>query len=223
MLRRALIATTAACTALGRPVGRDAFALTLQSALPDIVRRVVRPSVLLAAHGAAWQMISVPESDPHRTLLRVSDPVRRAALALNLPGLRPEFRVSAITGALRALEAPHAAMLAWQLATPLADRDDIPATALETVVDIVRRITEGGATVRGYGAQRQWITDLRHMLAQSPLGQRDADFVYGALLTAYQQQLPAVSQQGLSILEGWVQDHLSFWHDCRAALATEAA
>ena len=223
MLRRAIVATIAACTALGRRDRRESFALALQSAIPDIARRHISTTTLLAAHTAAWQTITVPETDPHRLLLGVRDPARRAALALHLPDLRPLSRAEAIVGALAALEGARADLLAWHLIGPLSQRDDIPATALETVTEVVGRIANGGRTVRGFGAQAQWVTDLREHLARAPLSGRDAEYAFGALVVQYPQPLPGISAQGKAHLEGWVAEHLAFWDGCREALASEAA
>ena len=109
------MAVWAACLALGRPTGEPAFATALLSSIPDVVRRPVQRSALLAAHAAAWQHVTLPADDPRRVLEAVRDPLRRATLAVTLPGLPVAYRGEALCGAL-------AAQKPWRACQSMTDR-----------------------------------------------------------------------------------------------------
>ena len=148
-LKRNLVAIWAACLALGRPTGDSAFAAALLASVPDVVRRPVPRSVLLAAHRAAWSEVKLPESDPRRALAAVRDPLRRATLAVTLPGLPATDRGEALCSALAAMKAYEAEIVAWLLLPRLLRDPVVPATAIETVGEIVARVAVGGHIVRG--------------------------------------------------------------------------
>jgi MoxR-like ATPase len=217
MLRRAIVAVHAACVALGRPLGSDSFALALQSAIPDVVRRVLKRSVLSAAHAAAYQQLALPPEDPARRLAAVTDPVQRAALALQLPGLRAAVRGEAISTALTALAEPTRSMLAWQLLPRAQRHDTLPATAVEAILEVLRPGVDGGMTVRAYSSSSGWITMLRERLARSPLAPAEAEFLFNVLAPRYPQNNPFGGSGKSEAVQAYVDAQLQAWDRCRAA------
>ena len=223
-LARNLVAVWAAHVMLGRPQGGDAFLAALLASIPEVVRRQVPRTKLLAAHRQAWEQVTVPEDTPERQLLAVQDPVRRAALALTLHGVPAPARGEALCGALAQLSPINAALVAWQLLPRLqaADRA-VPATAVETVATIVAPIANGGAAVRGWGAAAQWVGAVRSAVARSPLAAEDAEYVGNAICTL----APVPPQQSAGIRPQAIDDQLvapalATWQACAAALGTPA-
>jgi MoxR-like ATPase len=224
-LARNLVAVWAAHVMLGRPRDGDAFLLALQASIPEVVRRPVPRTKLLAAHRQAWEQVTVPEETPERQLLAVRDPVRRAALALTLHGVAAPARGEALCGALAQLSPTDAAIVAWQLLPRLqaADRA-VPATAVETVATIVGPIAGGGAAVRGWGAAVHWVAAVRAAIARSSLLPEDAEYVCNAICTL--TPIPPQHSSGIrpqAIEAELVGPALAAWLACAAALGTPAA
>jgi MoxR-like ATPase len=224
-LARNLVAVWAAHVMLGRPRDGDAFLAALLASIPDVVRRTVPRTRLLAAHRQAWEQVTAPEETPERQLLAVHDPVRRAALAVTLAGIPAPARGEALCGALAQLSPTDAALVAWQLLPRLqAAHGAIPATAVETLATIVAPIANGGAAVRGWGAAAQWVGAVRSAVARSPLAAEDAEYVCNAICTLTPvppQQSAGVRPQAIE--EQLVAPALATWHACAAALGVPVA
>lgn len=227
MLRRAVIAVSAACAALGRPLGADAFATALLCAIPDVARRVIRRPTLLAAHTAAWKIVSVPDTDPERMLLATADPLRRVALALTLPDAGASLRGRVLADALAGERSVRGQLLAWHLFSRIAQREDVPAPAIEAAADLVRGVAEGGAKVQYVGAASSWVTVIRERVAASELRDEDAEFAFGALVAAwpdeqvrYAAAFAAQQKAGTkrSPIETYADEHLDWWRQCARAL-----
>jgi MoxR-like ATPase len=222
MLRRAIVAVHAACAALGRPPGDERFALALQSAIPDVVRRVLNRSVLSAAHTAAYQQLTLLPEDPARRLAAVSDPVQRAALALQLPGLRAAVRGEAISTALTALEEPVRSMLAWHLLPRALRHDTLPATAVEAILEVLQPGVDGGVAVRAYASATQWIIRLREGLSRSALVPAEAEFLFNTLAPRYPRNNPMAGSASAGPVQAYVDAQLQLWDRCRAAFGEPA-
>jgi MoxR-like ATPase len=204
-LGRNLAAVRAACLALGQPGGERAFAAALLSSIPDVVRRPIPRSVLLAAHASAWRHVSLPKDDPRRVLEAVREPLRRATLAVTLPKLSKTFRGEALCGALADLESYEAEILAWHLLPRLLEKRIVPATAVETVGEIVARVAEGGHTVRGNDGTRAWVGRARELVSGSPLSGDAAEYLFSVMCCAGAWWSP-------------VEKFLELWQTCAAAL-----
>lgn len=219
-LKRNLVAVWAACTTLGRRTDDSAFAAALFASIPDIVRRPISRTMLLAAHKGAWEQVALPEEDPARLLISVADPVRRATLALTIPGLKPALRGEAICGALAQLSKVDAAIVAWLLLPRIMSGSrQVPATAIETVANIANAIIAGGQSVRGYGTTATWVARVRAQVALSALCAEDAEYLCNALcgLAPIPTQLAAGSS-ATSVSDELVKPALETWHRCAAAL-----
>jgi MoxR-like ATPase len=217
-LMRNLLAVRAACLVLGRKGGERAFAAALLASVPDVVRRPIPRSALLAAHAAAWRHVSLPKEDPHRLLEAVRDPARRATLAITLPGLPVTYRGEALCGALAAMKHWEAEIVAWVLLPRLLERRIVPATATEAVAEIVERVAVGGHAVRGFGAAQAWVGNARTLIAGSRLPTQTAEYVHSVVCRAFP---PSNLMNGLSNDRTWrepVERCLDLWRDCEAAL-----
>ncbi len=217
-LRRNLLAVRAASMVLGRRAGESAFAAALLASIPDAARRPIVRSALVAAHKAAWQHVSLPQEDPRRALEAVKDPARRATLAVTLPGLSIGYRGEALCGALAALKAHEAEILAWSLLPRLLTGRRVPATAVETVAEIVARVAAGGHRVRGFGAAHAWIGRARTRIAQSRLPTQTAEYLFSVVIRAFP---PSNAMNGHADDRSWlepVERCIGLWRDCEAAL-----
>lgn len=184
-LRRNLLAVHAACIALGRPGDERAACAALFASIPDIVRRHVPRSALLAAHNAAWRECAMAPSDPVRVLLSVTDPLQRAVLALALPGVPTGVRGETLCDALSAMPQVECQILAWHLFPRALGVAVLPATAIEMIAEVVGRIANTGYTVNGYGPQRAWATGARASLAQTALPAAELEYLHGVVSRAY--------------------------------------
>jgi MoxR-like ATPase len=217
-LRRNLLAVRAACLVLGRRTGESAFAAALLASVPDVARRPIPRSSLIAAHRAAWRHVSLPKADPRRTLEAVRDPARRATLALTLPRLGAGYRGEALCGALAALRPHEAEVLAWSLLPRLLSGVRVPATAVETVATIVARVAVGGHPVRGFGAAQAWVGNARALIAHSKLPTQTAEYLFAVVLRAFS---PSNALNGHADDRSWrdpVERCIALWRDCEAAL-----
>ena len=121
------------------------------------------------------------DDDPRRTLLSVRDPLRRALLAISLPGVSPVIRGEALCTALADMPTAEATMLAWTVLPALLDMNLVPATAVETVASLVSSIAFGGAEVRGFGPHREWAINVRRCLSHTALPANDLEFMHGVI------------------------------------------
>jgi MoxR-like ATPase len=217
-LCRNLVAVRAACTVLGRTGHEAHFGAALCASVPDVVRRHVPRSVLMAAHTAAWKQVSIPRHDPRRILEDVQDPLRRALLAVTLPRLRKDWRGEALCGAVASLPSSTAEILAWHLLPRVLEVPLVPAFAVETLAQLVGPVAEGGHTVRGWGAAQQWVREVRERIAQTRLSDRDAEFLFAVMVRSYP---PSLSMTGGVLQQSWqghLQECLGTWQTCAAAL-----
>jgi MoxR-like ATPase len=216
-LHRNLVAVSAASAALGRPLGEPAFFAALQASIPDVVRRIVPDTALAAAHGAAWEQVTLPPADPVRVFRAVLDPHRRALLAVTLPGLDAPFRGEALVSALAALPGWQREILAWHLLPRLVRDPIVPAPAVESVAEIVEQNADGGSEIRGFRGQLDWVPKVRSALAKSALEQHAADYVLNALVRAHR---PYAASAGLD-LRDWerhLDAALAFWRQTAESL-----
>ncbi len=151
MLLRNMVAVRAAHLALGLPGDERACRSALLSSIPDVVRTRVSRATLLTAHEAAWRETSMADDDPRRTLLSVRDPLRRALLALSLPGITQHLRGEALCTALADLPPEERRIVAWTVLPAVLDTNVIPAIAVETVASLVWGIAFNGAIMSGLG------------------------------------------------------------------------
>jgi MoxR-like ATPase len=188
-LRRNLLAVHAACVALGRPGDERAAFAALLASIPDIVRRQTPRSTLLTAHTAAWRECAMPLTDPVRVLLSVTDPCRRAVLALSIPGVPTALRGDVLCDALTAMPQVECELLAWHLFPRVlnagAATEMLPATAIEMIAQVVGRIANVGHTVSGYGPQREWATNARAALAETRLPNAELEYLHGVVARAF--------------------------------------
>jgi MoxR-like ATPase len=221
-LHRNLIAVRAACLALGRTRGESAFAAALLASIPDVARRPILRSALLAAHTAAWRHVALPEEDPERLLEAVRDPVRRATLSITLPGLATQYRGEALCGALAALPRSEAEIVSWVLLPRLLTEPMVPATAVETVAEIVAPVAKGGHAVRGFGTAQAWTGRARSFIAQSGLPTQSAEYLFGVVCRAFP---PSNAMNGHPDDRSWqapIERCLELWRTCEAALGSAA-
>jgi MoxR-like ATPase len=180
-LRRNLLAVSAASLALGRTAGERSHAAAVLSSIPDVVRRPIPRSVLLAAHRAAWECANLPAGDPRRLLNAVADPVRRALLAITLPRLAMAFRGEVLCSALATMAPFEADLVSWHLFPRLARERLVPAAAVETVAGVVGRVAEGGIVVRGFGPAAGWVAQTRRTVAATRLDPEGAEYLFGVV------------------------------------------
>ena len=222
-LKRNIIAVWAASTALGRRTDESAFAAAVLASIPDVARRQVSRTHLLVAHKAAWEQIVLPESDPVRLLLAVQDPVRRATLALTLPGVKPAVRGEALCGALAQLSRVDAAIVARLVMPRLAAcAGRVPATAVETTAEIMNGIAIGGHSVRGYASTATWVAHVRALVAETTLDTEAAEYLCNTICAL--APLPPQLASGMarqSVNETIVKPAIDTWTRCAAALGGE--
>jgi MoxR-like ATPase len=217
-LRRNLLAVHAACLALGRPGDESAACSAMLASIPDIVRRPVPRSVLLAAHKAAWREAALPATDPARALTAVRDPQRRATLAVTLPDVPHTLRGEALCGALAEMPAFESQVMAWQLFPRIIGGDVVPATAVETIAEIIGELVARGHVVSGYGPQREWAVNARTALAQSDIPATEIDFLHGVITKAFGLPESATGLDPHTGVQGAVARVLAVRTTCIAAL-----
>jgi MoxR-like ATPase len=184
-LRRNLLAVHAACLVLGRPGDERAACAALYASIPDVVRRVIPRSTLLAAHQVAWREAAIDPTDPVNALLAVRDPRQRAVLALALPDIPMGTRGEVLCEALSAMPQVECEVLAWQLFPRVLRNDVLPATAIEMIAEVVARIATTGEQVNGYSPQREWAVKARAALAASALPNAELEYLHGVIARAY--------------------------------------
>ena len=184
-IRRNLLAVHAACMVLGRPGDERATCAALFASIPDVVRRVVPRSALLAAHQAAWREARLEPTDPTRALIAVRDHMQRAALALTLPDVPLAVRGEVLCEALSAMREVECQIFAWQLFPRALQDCQLPATAVEMLAEVVGRIANGGFEVKGYTPQREWATKARAVLALSAIPKVELEYLHGVVTRAY--------------------------------------
>lgn len=216
-LRRAIVAVAAACLVLGRETGPAAFLSALQHAIPDVVRIEVRPQVVNGAHRHAWSVAGLAPSDPNRVLALVADPMRRAALAVQLPGLRASVRASTIASSLAALDEPRREILAWRLLPAVSRLEEIPVTTIETVTGIVAKVAAGGTRVIAWSSSAAWTTSLRQEIARLPLAADDAEYLFNALVPTRANQTRSMRGPGFGTIPAFVQEYWTFWQQATDA------
>jgi MoxR-like ATPase len=219
MLLRNVVAVRAAHLALGLASDERACRAAVLSSIPDVVRTRVSRATLLAAHEAAWRETSMSDDDPRRTLLSVRDPLRRALLAISLPGVSSVIRGEALCSALADMPTADATMLAWTVLPALLSMSLVPATAVETVASLVSSIAYGGAEVRGFGPHRDWAIDVRRRLSHTALPANDLEFMHGVIakFCTPAQQLTGVA---LPNAEDIIVRLVQVREACLASLAT---
>jgi MoxR-like ATPase len=145
----------------GRSDLEDAFYAAARFSLPDAAwGRPVEGHVLLAAHRAAWEAARLAADSPHRALLVETNPLRRIALALQLD-LPPGEAGAVIVDGFAGLSRPVRLVTSAVLFPMLAERADLPASALEAVADAYATVARSGretVTVRQGG--RDWKREL---------------------------------------------------------------
>jgi MoxR-like ATPase len=228
-LARTLVATWGAHVMLGRMREDEAFQAALLASIPEVVRRPVSRTALLAAHQQAWAQVRLPEATPESQLLAVQDPVRRAALAVTIPALPAVMRGEALCGALAQLPKLDAAIVAWQLLPRLHGSapghiHTVPVTAVETVAQLVLPLAAGGAEVRGWGAAAPWVAEVRAAVARSVPDPDDAAFLCNALCTlAPLPPQPSTGHPVDRVRDALVAPALDTWARCAAALGAASA
>ena len=220
MLLRNVVAVRAAHLALGLASDERACRAAVLSSIPDVVRTRVSRAALLAAHEAAWRETRMSNDDPRRTLLSVRDALRRALLAISLPGVSSVIRGEALCTALADMPTAESTMLAWTVLPTLLDRELVPATAVETVASLVSSIAYGGTEVRGFGPHRAWAIDVRRRLSLTALPANDLEFMHGVIAKCC---TPAQQLTGVPLPNA---DHvivrlLEVREACLASLATQ--
>ena len=219
MLLRNVVAVRAAHLALGLASDERACRTAVLSSIPDVVRTKVSRAALLTAHEAAWRETRMSDDDPRRTLLSVREPLRRALLAISLPGVSSVIRGEALCTALADMPTAEATMLAWTVLPTLLSGELVPATAVETVASLVSSIAYGGAEVRGFGPHREWAIEVRRRLSRTALPANDLEFMHGVIAKCC---TPAQQLTGVALPDA---DHvilrlLQVREDCLASLAT---
>jgi MoxR-like ATPase len=220
-LARNLTAVFAAHLVLGRLAGEDAFSDALCHSIPDIVRRNIAQSTLLSAHKSAWEAVALPKSDPRRILRGVADPIERALLSVTLPRVSPEVRGEALCGALAAAKKHEAEIVGWLLLPRLLKGDLVPATAIETVGEIVSKVAGGGHSVRGFGTTNEWIRNARSEIALSSLEQESADYLFNVIVRSSAPSGQLSAGAGDRSWKDPVRDCLVVWERCERALGVK--
>jgi MoxR-like ATPase len=218
ILARNIVAVWAACMALGRSRGEEPFVSALLASIPDVVRRAIPRSVLLAAHRVAWREVSLPKADPRRVVESVRDPLRRALLALTLPKLKPAYRGELLVGALAELAGHEAEILAWHVLPRLLEAQLVPAHAVETVAKVMLPAADGGKSIRGFGTAAEWVQKVRAAIAETALPNADAEYLFNVIARAF---APPIQLSGTAAPDAWRThlDHcLGVWQSCVAAL-----
>lgn len=218
-LRRNLIAVRAACLALGTDGDERACCTALLASIPDVVRRHVPRSAILGAHQAAWRETQVPNTDPRRVLLAVRDPLRRAALSLTLPGLASAFRGEALCGALAELPKHEAQIFAWHALSRTLD-GAVPATAADSLAELMASAVDGGREIRGYGTKMEWAKRTRQCLAKSAVGVSEADYLHNVIVQSLAPSQSITGTDPSRIAAQLVSDVLRFRERCIASLGT---
>ena len=219
MLLRNVVAVRAAHLALGLASDERACRTAVLSSIPDVVRTKVSRAALLTAHEAAWRETRMSDDDPRRTLLSVRDPLRRALLAISLPGVASVIRGEALCSALADMPTAESTMFAWTVLPTLLSGELVPATAVETVASLVSGIAYGGAQVRGFGPHRDWAIDVRRRLSLTALPANDLEFMHGVIAkccTPAQQLTGVVLPDADHVILRLVQVR----EECLASLAT---
>ncbi len=217
-LARNLIAVWAARLVLGRETGEAAFISGVLASVPDIVRRHVPRSTLLAAHKSAWAVGALPKTDPREILASVLDPVERALLSITLPGVTPEIRGEALCSALGAARKHEAEILSWLLLPRLLSGTVVPGTALETVADIVSVVARGGHSVRGFGPTTTWITHTRSEISRTKLPSESADFLFSVMLRQFAPSAQLSADGSDELWKRPIRECLALWERCDRAL-----
>jgi hypothetical protein len=190
----------------------------LQAAIPDVARKPMNRTAILAAHEAAWRSITLPPHDPQRILGDVADPVRRAALAIQLPDLPPLVRAEAITTSLAALERHQAPVVAWFLLPALHRWPDLPATVHETVATVLEPAVLEGDVIKGFEQDREWLTTLRTTLAREAISDQSANLLYN-VAARYACGRPGYGNSGR---KRFLSELLELWGTCERAFVAEA-
>jgi len=180
-LLRNMVAMRAAHLALGLAGDARACQAALLSSIPDVVRRRVSRTALLAAHEAAWRETALDDADPRRALLAVRNPMRRVLLALSLPGLASIVRGEAVCTGLADLPPTERYAVAWFVLPHLMAGTMVPVTTTETVAGLVADIAFDGVAVNGYGPHRTWAIEVRTALSRTSLPGRDAEYLHGVI------------------------------------------
>ncbi len=221
-LARNFTAIWAARLMLGRPTGEGAFADALCRSIPDIVRRNIAQSTLLAAHKSAWKATTLSKSDPRRVLCGITDPVERALLAVTLPQVAADVRGEALCGALAAAKQHEAEIVAWLVLPRLLRGDLTSATTIETVGDIVSAVAEGGYALHGFGTTNEWIRNARSEIARSWLPQESADYLFNVIVRSNAPSGQLSAGTGDRSWKDPVRHCLALWCRCERALGVLA-
>lgn len=159
----------------------------------------------------------MPDTDPRRALLAVRDPVRRATLALTLPGLRADLRGEALCGALAAVKPHEAKILAWYLLPRVIGGELVPATAVESVAEVVAGVANGGHQVSGFGTQGAWVVEVRSALARSRLGGAEAEYLHGVIASTFAPPQAVTGTRADAGVDALVRQCLDLRDACLAA------
>ena len=157
-----------------RPEWQESLFFALAHGHPGLATSPVDRGALLALHRQAWNIAGLNEDDPWKELLKIADPVERAAVASKTGFPLTEVDLSSVileAVASRPTEAQRAAV-ALVLYLALRSSRRIAATAAETLASQLSRVLHPfAATHQVYGKQLQSCREVASVcsgLADSP-------------------------------------------------------
>ena len=141
-----------------RPEWQESLFLALAHGHPGLASGPVDRGALLALHRQAWNIAGLNEDDPWKELLKIADPVERAAVASKTGFPLTEADLSSVileAVASRPTEAQRAA-IALVLYLSLRSSRRIAATAAETLASQLSRVLRPFTTTHNvYGKELQ--------------------------------------------------------------------
>ena len=147
MLLRCAIAVHAARVVLARHAGGeepqlyDSVLLAVQNTLPDRARRRIPASEIVAMCKMVWELVSLDDADPMRSLLLVVDPVKRLRKMISDRLVVSADHIASIVGDAIANAKPlRRRALALATYAALRDNTAVPATTMELLAREVRPV-----------------------------------------------------------------------------------
>jgi MoxR-like ATPase len=141
-----------------KPEWQESLFLALAHGHPGLAAGPVDRGVLLAMHRQAWNIAGLSEDDPWKELLKIADPVERAAVASKTGFPLTEADLSSVileAVASRPSE-PQRAAIALVLYLSLRSSKHLAATAAETLASQLSRVLRPLTTTHQvYGRQLQ--------------------------------------------------------------------